>query len=122
MAAMLAQLALAGLVTAAAEAAAPKPHIVYILSDNLCAACPPPLHSHPHSTTGVRRAVHSGWGNVGYHRKHSSPSPEVVTPRLDELVATGIELDRHCARHHHLSNPHPRLSQTLLSLRRLQVL
>ena len=36
----------------------------------------------------------SGWGNVGYHRKHSSPSPEVVTPRLDELVATGIELDR----------------------------
>ena len=33
---MLAQLAMAASVTAAAEAAAPKPHIVYILSDNLC--------------------------------------------------------------------------------------
>jgi hypothetical protein len=46
--------------------------IVYILSDNL------------------------GWGNVGYHRKLSpaGPSPEVVTPNLDQLVASGIELDR----------------------------
>ena len=37
-----------------------------------------------------------GWGNVGYHRKLSpaGPSPEVVTPNLDQLVASGIELDR----------------------------
>jgi hypothetical protein len=50
----------------------PTPQIVYILSDNL------------------------GWGNVGYHRKLSpaGPSPEVVTPNLDQLVASGIELDR----------------------------
>ena len=46
--------------------------IIYILSDNL------------------------GWGNVAYHRKLSpaGPSPEVVTPNLDRLVASGIELDR----------------------------
>lgn len=46
--------------------------IVYILSDNL------------------------GWGNVAYHRRLSptGPSPEVVTPNLDRLVASGIELDR----------------------------
>ena len=49
-----------------------KPHLVYVLSDNL------------------------GWGNVGYHRAASSagPSPEVVTPNIDELVRTGVELDR----------------------------
>jgi hypothetical protein len=40
----------------------------------------------------------SGWGNVGYHRARSptGPSPEVVTPNIDNLVATGIELDRLC--------------------------
>ena len=58
----------------------PRPHSTYTAP-------------HPRSTT-LRLLLHSGWGNVGYHRKHSSPSPEVVTPRLDELVATGIELDR----------------------------
>ena len=38
----------------------------------------------------------SGWGNVAYHRDRSpaGPSKEVVTPNLDELVKTGIELDR----------------------------
>ena len=92
---MLAQLAMAASVTAAAEAAAPKPHIVYILSDNLCPfPAPTPLTLPTLSWLNRRRVLHSGWGNVGYHRKHSSPSPEVVTPRLDELVATGIELDR----------------------------
>ena len=49
-----------------------RPHLVYVLSDNL------------------------GWGNVGYHRaaSPSGPSPEVVTPNIDRLVATGVELDR----------------------------
>ena len=58
----------------AAAAAAPKPHIVYVLSDNL------------------------GHGNVGYLRARSpaGPSPEVVTPRIDELVLTGVELSRLC--------------------------
>ena len=34
--------------------------------------------------------------NVGYLRARSpaGPSPEVVTPFLDELVASGIELER----------------------------
>ena len=56
----------------AGQAAPPKPHLVYVLSDNL------------------------GWGNVGYHRaaSPSGPSPEVVTPNIDRLVATGVELDR----------------------------
>ena len=51
-----------------------RPHLIYILSDNL------------------------GWGNVGYHRKISpgGASPEVVTPRIDQLVETGIDLDRLC--------------------------
>lgn len=62
----------ASAVAAAAATAATKPHLVYVLSDNL------------------------GWGNVGYHRaaSPSGPSPEVVTPNIDHLVATGIELDR----------------------------
>jgi arylsulfatase B len=51
---------------------ATKPHLVYVLSDNL------------------------GWGNVGYHRavSPSGPSPEVQTPNIDQLVASGVELDR----------------------------
>jgi hypothetical protein len=50
----------------------------------------------------VTRASRSGWGNVNYHRERSpaGPSKEVVTPNLDELVKTGLELDRFytCAR------------------------
>ena len=58
-------------VVAMAHAAAPRPHIVYMLSDNL------------------------GWANVGYHRAAMGrPSPEVQTPHIDGLVADGIELDR----------------------------
>ena len=59
---------------AAAAPNPPKPHIVYVLSDNL------------------------GHGNVGYLRARSpaGPSPEVVTPRIDELVRTGVELSRLC--------------------------
>ena len=51
---------------AAASAAPPRPHLVYVLSDNL------------------------GWANVGYHHK----SPEVITPNINSLVQTGVELDR----------------------------
>jgi arylsulfatase B len=45
-----------------------KPHIVFLFCDNV------------------------GWSNVGYHR--SVPTPEVKTPRIDELARTGLELDR----------------------------
>ena len=31
-----------------------------------------------------------GWANAGWHQK----SPEVTTPQMDELVSSGIELDR----------------------------
>ena len=64
---MMAQAAAQG-----AQAVAPRPHLVYVLTDNL------------------------GWGNVGYHREASptGASAEVVTPNIDRLVATGIELDR----------------------------
>ena len=33
-----------------------------------------------------------GWANVGYHR--ANPTPEVVTPAIDAIVAEGIALDR----------------------------
>eukprot|EP00051_Salpingoeca_urceolata_P024182 m.422334 g.422334 ORF g.422334 m.422334 type:complete len:561 (+) comp20199_c0_seq3:3-1685(+) len=46
----------------------PKPHIVYILTDNM------------------------GWAGVGYHRKPDFK--EIQTPVLDHLAATGVRLDR----------------------------
>ena len=47
------------------------PHLVFILVDDL------------------------GHGNVGFHRTEVHPPPEVVTPRMDALVAAGMVLDRH---------------------------
>jgi len=35
-----------------------------------------------------------GWADVGFHRKED-PTNEVQTPNIDQLVADGIELDRH---------------------------
>ena len=51
---------------------ASRPHIVYILSDNL------------------------GYGNVGYIRASTpaGPSPEIVTPNLDRLASEGRVLER----------------------------
>jgi len=46
-----------------------QPHIVFILFDDY------------------------GWANAGWHR--SPPTPEVSTPHLNQLVAEGVELDRH---------------------------
>ena len=34
-----------------------------------------------------------GHGNVGWHRK-SAPVPEVKTPKMDEIVASGVALER----------------------------
>ena len=48
-----------------------KPHLVFMLVDDW------------------------GWANVGYHR--SPPTPEVVTPNIDNLVKEGLELDQHYA-------------------------
>ena len=47
-----------------------KPHIVFLFVDNV------------------------GWANLGFNR--AIPTPEVVTPNLDDLAATGVHLDRHC--------------------------
>ncbi len=49
--------------------AASKPHIFFMLVDDW------------------------GWANVGYHRNGSDK--EVVTPNMDGLVKTGLELDQH---------------------------
>ena len=48
------------------------PHLVYMLSDNI------------------------GYGNVGYLRAvtPAGPSPEVQTPNLDKLAASGLRLER----------------------------
>ena len=45
-----------------------KPHLVFLFCDNV------------------------GWSNLGYHR--TRPTREVVTPQIDGLVRTGLELDR----------------------------
>jgi arylsulfatase B len=63
------------LVGAAAPApaanAAPRPHIVVLLTDNM------------------------GWANVGFHRPPSLPAREIHTPNVDKLAASGLILDRH---------------------------
>ena len=46
-----------------------KPHIIFLFCDNV------------------------GWANVGFHR--DPPTPEVVTPNIDALAKSGVELDRH---------------------------
>ena len=46
-----------------------KPHIMFVLVDDW------------------------GWANVGYHQE--IPNDEVVTPKIDNLVKEGIELDQH---------------------------
>ena len=59
-----------------APASASKPHIVMVLADDL------------------------GWAEVGWHRNYSiggvrvAATREVQTPRLDQLVREGMELDR----------------------------
>jgi arylsulfatase I/J len=45
------------------------PHIVHVVADDL------------------------GWADVGYHRENATD--EVHTPNIDELVKTGLELNRH---------------------------
>ena len=59
------------LCSCAALAVTPKPHIVLVLVDDW------------------------GWANVGYH--DSSPSPEVDTSNINNLVHEGLELDQHYA-------------------------
>lgn len=77
------------------EGAPSKPHIVFIMVDDY------------------------GWANVGYHRYfillfsisqflfflflnsffliRNPPTNEVQTPNIDQLVAEGVEIDRHYA-------------------------
>jgi arylsulfatase I/J len=49
-----------------------------------------------------------GWAEVGYHRE--TPTPEVVTPTIDALVKSGVELNRHYV--HMVSEPFPLLSSS----------
>lgn len=49
----------------------PKPHVLFVLVDDL------------------------GWGNVGFNRAARDRTPEVHTPNLDGLVAEGVHLTRH---------------------------
>lgn len=65
-------------VSAAPEAAkAPKPHVLFLLADDL------------------------GWANIGFHRTTAKTEDEkqgqleVQTPTINQLVKEGIQLDRH---------------------------
>jgi hypothetical protein len=88
---------LAPLVSALAAAAASDqqpPHLIYVLTDNLgWCVC---TRRRRELCRGSHFSSRTGWvwyrGNVGYHRASSStgPSPEVVTPNIDELVRTGV--------------------------------
>ena len=60
-----------GAAPASAASAAPKPHVLFVLVDDL------------------------GWGEVGFNR--AVPDPEVVTPNVDKLVAEGVHLTRQVA-------------------------
>ena len=53
----------------ASATGARRPHVILLLADDL------------------------GWANVGYHRP--AGFKETATPRIDELVAEGLELTRH---------------------------
>ena len=55
--------------TLAAAANSTKPHIVFMMVDDW------------------------GWADVGYHR--DTPTKEVVTPNIDQLVKEGLQLDHH---------------------------
>ena len=60
------------LCAAAAAFSPPRPHIFFVVADDL------------------------GWSDVGYHRNEShSATPEVRTPTIDALVADGVEMGRH---------------------------
>jgi hypothetical protein len=63
--------AVAATTAAVADAAGAQPHILAILSDD------------------------HGWAEVSWHRP--AGYEEVVTPNLQGLVESGIELDRQCA-------------------------
>lgn len=65
--------ALAALLSQGVVAVAQKPHLIFVMVDDY------------------------GWNNVGFHAKNNPNSDEVVTPNMDALAASGIELDRHYA-------------------------
>jgi len=59
----------AALAVATSAAAAPRPHVLFLLADDY------------------------GWANWGVH----DAAPEVTTPFLNSLARSGVVLDRHCA-------------------------
>jgi len=60
-----------GVVLSSLAEAAPRPHIVVLLADNL------------------------GWANVGFHKPPDLPSRELHTPNIDSMAKNGMILDRH---------------------------
>jgi hypothetical protein len=79
------------LLLSAAKTTATKPHVILVLVDGMSPLNPP---THLPTATGpalspplnaVPAAADLGWGNVGWHRP--TPSREVLTPHMEELVA-----------------------------------
>ena len=58
------------LVTRVSSTRTARPHIVHILADDV------------------------GWAELGYHNPVAKLSGDVRTPNIDELVESGLELDR----------------------------
>lgn len=58
-----------GAAASSSRGQARPPHIVFVMVDDF------------------------GWGDVGFHRE--TPTKEVVTPTMDALVKSGVELNRH---------------------------
>ena len=111
---VLAPLALASCVLAVAEeelvqpAAPTRPHIVFLLVDDFgwanagwCApTLPRSVPPQPHRPTvprhpAARRCADGPWYMGHPRHRGSDMANEVQTPAMDELVRTGIELDRH---------------------------
>ena len=65
------------------------------------ASCPPPGRPRLPGQTQPTLPTPDGWANAGWHRNYTAPggefvpaTAEVATPNMNELVKTGIELNR----------------------------
>jgi hypothetical protein len=93
-------LGLLGGALASPQAAAP-PNIFFILVDGTCTLslslrhARRKCHDNEGLTAWLRVWTDLGYADVGFNR--AKPDREVVTPNLNELVATGVHLTRHCA-------------------------
>jgi arylsulfatase B len=95
--------ALAALLSQGVVAVAQKPHLIFVMVDDYGWSVSLRLGVHggvmnhgfdPHCSCVVHSLRRN---NVGFHAKNNPNSDEVVTPNMDALAASGIELDRHYA-------------------------